>query len=62
MMIEEEPTPPRALVIKQALRLTTEALDLLDAHNGPPEAAAYSEMARDQLRRHIKPEGTLEIN
>jgi hypothetical protein len=62
MMIEEEPRPPRALAIKQALSLTTEALDLLDAHNGPPEAAAYIEMTRDQLRRHIKSEGALEIN
>ena len=34
---------------KRALALVTQAIDLLDAHGGSPEAAAYLELARQKL-------------
>lgn len=37
--------------IRRALLLLTEAMDLLDAHDGPPEAAAHLAMAQQQLRQ-----------
>lgn len=42
-----------AKAIKRALALTTEALDLLDAHDGPPDAAAHLEMCRHKLQQEI---------
>lgn len=36
--------------IKRALALVTEALDLLDAHGGPPDAAAHLDLAMRRLR------------
>jgi hypothetical protein len=44
----------REKAIKRALVLATEALDLLDAHDGPPEAAAHIEMALQKLRSSVK--------
>jgi DNA-directed RNA polymerase subunit K/omega len=43
----------RLAAIRRALELTTEALDLLDAHEGPPTAAAHLEMCRDKLREEL---------
>lgn len=39
----------RAAANRRALELITEALDLLDAHGGSAEAAAYLELAREKL-------------
>jgi hypothetical protein len=43
--------------IKRALALVTEAMDLLDAHDGPPEAAALLDLARQQLSDTLRSEG-----
>ena len=45
--------------VKRALLLITEAMDLLDAHNGPPEAAAHLDLAQ-QILRKVGPEPSLE--
>jgi hypothetical protein len=39
--------------MKRALQLATEALDLLDAHGGPAEAAVHFELARQILRDRL---------
>ena len=36
--------------IKRSLALVTEAMDLLDAHGGPPNIAAYLALAQQGLR------------
>jgi hypothetical protein len=40
----------REQVLKHALKLSTEAMDLLDAHGSDPKAAAYLALAQQQLR------------
>jgi hypothetical protein len=35
--------------LHRTVALVTEAMDLIDAHGGPPEAAAHLEMARQLL-------------
>ena len=40
--------------LKEALALVTEALDLLDAYDGPPEAAAHLSLAQEQLRGALR--------
>jgi hypothetical protein len=35
------------------LTLVTEAMDLVDAYEGPPEAAAHLAMAQQQLRQAL---------
>ena len=44
---------PRDQVLKRALELVTEAMDLLDAHGGDPKAAAYLALGQQQLRRTL---------
>jgi len=39
--------------LNRALQLLIEALDLIDAYEGPPEAAAHIEMARQRLQHHL---------
>jgi hypothetical protein len=39
--------------LRRALTLVTEAMDLLDAYEGPPEAAAHLAMAQQQLRHEL---------
>ena len=39
------------LAIQRALSLVTEAIDLLDAHNGPADAAAHLSVAQEYLRQ-----------
>lgn len=41
----------RAKVIRRALMLVTEAMDLLDAHDIAPEASAHLAMAQQTLRQ-----------
>jgi hypothetical protein len=43
----------RNAVLHRALALTTEAMDLLDAHGHDPEAAAYCALAQQQLRKTL---------
>lgn len=43
----------REAVLTRALALTTEAMDLLDAHGHDPEAAAYCALAQQQLRKSL---------
>jgi hypothetical protein len=39
--------------LKRALLLVTEAMDLLDAHGGDPQAAAYLALAQERLRKGL---------
>jgi hypothetical protein len=41
----------QAKVLKRALLLVTEAMDLLDAHGASPEATAHLAMAQQKLRQ-----------
>jgi len=43
----------RDTVLNRALALTTEAMDLLDAHGSDPQAAAYVALAQEQLRKTL---------
>ncbi|MBA3525822.1 MAG: hypothetical protein H0T82_02720 [Sphingomonas sp.] len=47
--------PYRAL--RRATALVTKALDLLDAHDGPPEATAHLDLALHELRRAAQKDG-----
>jgi len=40
-------------VLRRALQLATEAMDLLDAHGSDPQAAAYFGLAQEQLRKSL---------
>jgi hypothetical protein len=40
--------------IKHALALVSEALDLLDAHGGPVDAAAHLNMAQARIRQALQ--------
>jgi len=44
----------RKAALKRANALMTEALDLLDAHSGPPEATAHLDLALQQVREATK--------
>ena len=44
----------RSEVLHRALALTTEAMDLLDAHGHDPKAAAYCALAQEQLRKTLR--------
>ena len=44
----------RIAAIQRALELTTEALDLLDAHDGPPDAAAHLDVGAQRLREALQ--------
>jgi hypothetical protein len=52
-MAGERDEAKRIAAIERALALATEALDLLDAHDGPATAAAHFEMGRDKLREEL---------
>jgi hypothetical protein len=43
----------REKVLERALELSTEAMDLLDAHGADPRAAAYLALAQQQLRKTL---------
>lgn len=40
--------------VRRALALVTEALDLLDAYDGPPDAAAHLSLAQERLRQAMR--------
>lgn len=42
-----------AKVIRRALHLVTEAMDLLDAHGAQPESSAHLAVAQQKLRQAI---------
>ena len=42
------------VAIKQALALVVEAIDLLDAHDGPADAAAHLSFAQERLREALR--------
>ena len=44
----------RDAAIERAVALVTEALGLLDAHDGPPDAAAHLSLAQERLRQAIR--------
>ena len=39
--------------VRRALELITEAMDVLDAHDGPPDAAAHLSLAQERLRETV---------
>lgn len=43
----------RTHAIRRAIERVTEALDILDAHGGPAEAAAHLDLALQKLREAI---------
>jgi len=45
------------VAVERALELVTEAMDLLDAHDGSPQAAAHLSLAQDVLRKVVRTEG-----
>ena len=45
-------------VIKRALTLVSEAMDLLDAHGVTPDASAHLAMAQQKLRLACPPAGS----
>lgn len=42
--------------VRRSLKCIVFAIDLLDAHGGPPEATAHLELARQMLRDHLTSE------
>jgi hypothetical protein len=53
-MADERDEQRRMAAIKRALELTTEALDLLDAHDGPPDATAHLDLCIQRLRESLQ--------
>ncbi len=47
----DDTNPRRTAAVKRAIALVSEAVDLLDAHGGPPEAAAHLDLGLHELRR-----------
>lgn len=50
-MADENSADWQAKALRRAAMLVTEAMDLLDAHGGMPEAAAHLDLALASLRR-----------
>ena len=44
----------REVALERALALITEALDLLDAHRGPPEATAHLDLAVQKVKETLR--------
>jgi len=40
--------------LRRALALVMEAMDLLDAYDGPPDAAAHLSVAQERLRQAVR--------
>lgn len=53
-MAAESKEARRKAAIKRALALLTEAMDLLDAHGGPAEGAAYLQLAQQKLCEAVR--------
>ena len=52
-MAADESDNRQAQAARRAAKLITEAMDLLDAHGGAPEAAAHLDLALASLRQRI---------
>lgn len=52
----------KANAIKRALSLTSEAMDLLDAHQSSPEAAVHLDLCRQKLQEDFARINASEIN
>jgi len=53
-MAGEESDDRQTKAVYRAAMLVTEAMDLLDAHGGPPEASAHLDLALVSLRQAIR--------
>jgi hypothetical protein len=49
-MVSRTDATKREAAILRAVEMVTSALDLLDAHSGPPEASAHLALALESLR------------
>ena len=56
-MAHKSETAGRTSAIKRALRRVTEAMDILDAHGGPPDAAVHLEFAQQKLGEELSKDG-----
>ena len=56
-MAHESDDARRKSAVKRALTLVTEAMDIIDAHSGPPEAAVHLELAQQKLREELAKDG-----
>ena len=52
-MANSEEDELRVRALKRALEMVTAAVDLLDAHRGPPDAAAHLAMAQQNLLKEL---------
>lgn len=52
-MAGDESDDRQGQAVRRAAVLVTEAMDLLDAHGGAPEAAAHLDLALASLRQRI---------
>lgn len=52
-MASDESDDRQGQAVRRAVMLVTEAMDLLDAHGGAPEAAAHLDLALASLRQRI---------
>ena len=51
--MSERENSGRSAAIRRALELVTEALDLIDAYDGPPTAGAHLALVQEQLRQEL---------
>jgi hypothetical protein len=52
-MAEDVRNSGNEAALRRALALIVEALDLLDAHSGPPEVTGYLDLASQRLREAL---------
>lgn len=52
-MASQDEGSHRLQAIRRAIKLTTTAMDLLDAHRGPPDAAAHLDLALQKMREAL---------
>lgn len=53
-MVGASNSEERLVAISRSLKLVIEAMDLLDAYDGPADAAAHLELARQRLCEGVK--------
>lgn len=56
-MVVDNEEERRTRAIRRAIELVTVALDLIDAHGGPADAAAHLELALHRLREELAQTG-----
>jgi hypothetical protein len=52
-MADERNKASREAAIRRALALTAEAQDLIDGHDGPPEAGVHLDLCRQRLEEAL---------